>query len=158
MSVRIREGKLDDQDVEQIVNHRRAMFFDMGHVDADLLKSMGERFRVWLERKMKAGEYRAWFAVNEEEIVVAGSGLWLMEWPPHVTAGGKWRGNILNVYTEHGQRRQGLARKLINVALDWCEAEGVESVILHASAGGKSLYESMGFEPTNEMRLKLRKR
>ena len=43
----------------------------------------------------------------------------------------------------------------MQAALDWCKKSAVDTVILHASASGKNLYESMGFAPTNEMRLRL---
>ena len=150
----IRAARLDESDLETIVHHRRAMFFDMGRRDERALDAMSEKFRSWLRRKMEAREYLAWFAIAPDASVVAGAGLWLMDWPPLMTAAGKWRGNILNVYTEAACRRQGLARRLMLVAMDWCKKEGVEGVILHSSPEGRALYESLGFEPTNEMRLK----
>ena len=135
----IRAARLDEKDIETIVHQRRAMFFDMGH---------------WLKRKMEAGEYVAWFAIAPDESVAAGAGLWLMDWPPHIVGGGKWRGNIVNVYTEAAYRRKGLARELMKTAMEWCAREGVETVILHASDEGRPLYERLGFEATNEMGLK----
>jgi len=39
--------------------------------------------------------------------------------------------------------------------VDWCWQNGVPIVILHASTEGRPLYESMGFKPTNEMRIEL---
>jgi hypothetical protein len=39
--------------------------------------------------------------------------------------------------------------------LAWCGEIGIDTIILHASPSGKQLYESMGFAPTNEMRLRL---
>jgi GNAT superfamily N-acetyltransferase len=65
------------------------------------------------------------------------------------------RGNILNVYTAKTFRRRGLARWLMEAVLLWCRQNGIDTVILHASPAGKSLYESLGFEATNEMRLQL---
>ena len=150
----IRAARLNEQDLNTIVHHRRAMFFDMGRRDARALDEMSEKFQPWLRRKMEAGEYLAWFAIAPDGTVAAGAGLWLMDWPPLMSAGGKWRGNILNVYTEAPFRRQGLARQLMLTAMAWCEKEGVEGVILHASKEGRPLYESLGFEATNEMRLK----
>lgn len=144
----IRPATLDDLDT--IVHHRRAMFRDMGY--ANDLDAMSERFRTWLRRKMEAGEYLAWFALAPDSSIAAGLGLWLMDWPPHVIASGKWRGNILNVYTEPAHRRAGMARALMQIALDWSAANQVSVVILHASEEGRGLYESFGFEPTNEMR------
>ncbi len=151
---KIRAAMLDARDVEAIVHHRRAMFFDMGHRDEGKLEEMSDRFRRWLWEKMEAGEYLSWFAIAPDDAVAAGTGLWLMDWPPHMIAGGKWRGNILNVYTEAAYRRRGLARKLMEQAMEWCAREGVEAVILHASPEGRGLYQRMGFEPTNEMRLR----
>jgi ribosomal protein S18 acetylase RimI-like enzyme len=149
----IRAARLDEKDLEIIVGHRRGMFFDMGHRDEGKLAEMSERFRVWLRRKMEAEEYLGWFAMGEDEVVRAGAGLWLMDWPPHMIGGGKWRGNIVNVYTEREFRRRGLARELMKMAMDWCERKEVGTVVLHASAEGKGLYESLGFVGTNEMRL-----
>jgi hypothetical protein len=42
---------------------------------------------------------------------------------------------------------------LMQVARDWCAANHVDAVILHASAEGSALYTSLGFTATNEMRL-----
>ena len=151
---RIREAALDERDIETIVHQRRAMFFAMGHRDERALDLMSEKFRPWVKRKMEAGEYLAWFAIAQDETVAAGAGLWLMDWLPHMIGGGNWRGNIVNVYTETAYRRKGLARELMKTAMGWCEREGVETVILHASDEGRRLYEDLGFEASNEMRLK----
>jgi ribosomal protein S18 acetylase RimI-like enzyme len=70
-----------------------------------------------------------------------------------MVAAGQWRGNVLNVYTEPKHRRQGMARALMHIALEWCAANQVDAVILHSSSEGSGLYESLGFTPTNEMRL-----
>ena len=44
---------------------------------------------------------------------------------------------------------------LMRTLIDWCRAEGFNSVNLHASVDGRPLYEQLGFEATNEMRLGL---
>ena len=62
------------------------------------------------------------------------------------------------MYTDPEFRRQGIARRLMQTMIDWCRKEGFVRVDLHASDKGRPLYESLGFEPTNEMRLNLRKR
>jgi ribosomal protein S18 acetylase RimI-like enzyme len=149
----IRPATLDESDIDAIVQQRRSMFREMGYGDQDVLDSMSVRFRPWLRRKMEAREYLGWFALTPDSSIAAGLGLWLMDWPPHMVAEGQWRGNILNVYTMPAHRRSGLARALMQIALEWCVANRVGSVILHASPEGRGLYESLGFEPTNEMRL-----
>lgn len=127
----------------------------MGYRDDAILDSMCARFRLWLPPRLQAAEYFAWLAVGPEGSIAAGAGLWLMDWPPHVIGAGKRRGNILNVYTEPGFRRRGLARQLMEAALECCRKSLVDTVILHASADGRQLYESMGFSATNEMRINL---
>jgi GNAT superfamily N-acetyltransferase len=141
------------EDAGTISEHRHRMFLDMGKHDPQKLEAMTNAYRPWLASKMAAGEYLGWFATSEDGAVAAGLGLWLMDWPPHVIGTGLRRGNIINVYTEAAHRRRGLARRLLNTALDWCRANGVDVVILHASKDGRQLYESVGFQPTNEMRL-----
>ncbi len=141
-------------DVETITAQRRGMFFDMGYRDGALLDGMCADFRHWVRPRLASGEYLAWFAIQNGE-PASGLGLWLMDWPPHVIGPGSPRGNILNVYTRPESRRQGMARALMGVAIEWCNANRVATIVLHASSEGKALYEAFGFKPTNEMRLLL---
>lgn len=143
------------RDLETLVAQRRSMFEDMGYEDDAALTSMAGRFRVWLLERMNSGEYLAWLVCTADGTIAAGAGLWLMDWPPHMIGQGARRGNILNVYTSKNFRRQGLARGLMETALLWCRQNNVDTIILHASAEGRRLYESLGFQPTNEMRLRL---
>lgn len=150
--MKIRQATLADAAV--LTSHRRGMFRDMGYSDQAALDAMARRFLPWLEQKMRVNEYLAWLVITETGEVAAGAGLWLMDWPPHMLGSGPWRGNILNVYTEPEFRKRGLARRLTVAAMDWCRENGVDCVILHASDQGRGIYESLGFEPTNEMRVR----
>jgi GNAT superfamily N-acetyltransferase len=149
----IRQATIED--VPIITAHRRAMFQDMRSAPDSVLDDMSEKFAPWAEAKMRAGEYLGWFAIAADGAVGAGAGLWIMDWPPHILGRSQRRGNILNVYTEPQFRRRGLARRLTQTALDWCRDHGVDTVILHASDQGRAIYENMGFQPTNEMRIAL---
>lgn len=142
------------EDAVTIVAHRRAMFFDMGYRDTAWLDEMAAAFLPWLRRALQAGDYLGWFAMTADGSVAAGAGLWLLDWFP-VRSGPLRRGYILNVYTESPYRRRGLARRLVEVALETCRSQGVRTVVLHASDEGRPLYESLGFHQTNEMRLEL---
>lgn len=149
----IRRATVDD--AAAIVEHRRAMFADMGYCDAAALDAMAAAFHPWLVARMQSGEYLAWLAVDSDGAIAAGLGLWLMDWPPHLVGPGARRGNILNVYTQPAHRRQGLARELMQTALRWARDNGIGCVVLHASPEGRALYEALGFAPTNEMRILL---
>jgi GNAT superfamily N-acetyltransferase len=142
-------------DLDSLVFHRCAMFLDMGYTDAAALDSMAAKFRPWLLARMDSGDYLAWLVSAPDGSVAAGGGLWLMDWPPHMIGTGTRRGNIVNVYTDELYRRLGLARELMTVVLAWCRNNRIDTVILHASSSGRQLYESLGFQATNEMRLSL---
>jgi ribosomal protein S18 acetylase RimI-like enzyme len=148
----VRRASTDD--IDTLVAHRRAMFVDMGYRDETALDSMAAKCRAWLLAKMDRGEYLAWLASAPDGSIAAGTGLWLMDWPPHMIGSGP-RANILNVYTDVEFRRRGLARELTQAAMQWCRSNRVDVVVLHASTDGRPLYESMGFAGTNEMRLQL---
>ncbi len=138
-----------------IVHHRRAMFEDMGYTDRAANDVMDARFRPWAAKKLASGEYLAWFAETTEGRIVAGAGMWIMEWPAGpIDASGR-RAYIYNVYTEPAYRRRGLARLLVQTILEWCREAGIMTVGLHASDQGRSVYEAFGFKATNEMRLQL---
>ena len=141
-------------DLDTLVVHRESMFRDMGYGDEAVLTSMSAKFRSWVQARMKSGDYLAWLISAPDGSVAAGAGLWLMDWPPHMIGKSARRANILNVYTSEPFRRQGLARELMQTALGWCQENGIDTVILHASDSGRSLYQSMGFVSSNEMRLR----
>lgn len=142
-------------DLETLVAHRRAMFHDMGYNDDAALSDMSAKFRVWVLQHMNSGDYLAWLVHAPDGSIAAGAGLWLMDWPPHMVGMAPRRGNILNVYTHQNFRRRGLSHELMDAALSWCRENQIDTIILHASNAGRNLYESLGFIPTNEMRLRL---
>ena len=143
-------------DCEVILHHRRCMFRDMGKGTADELDRMIEATRPWLKQALTDGSYRGWLAQAPNGQVVAGGGVLISTWPARPEDLNTRRALIINVYTEQEVRRQGLARRLMLLMIQWLKEQGFSSVVLHASDEGRPLYESMGFLPTNEMRLRLK--
>ena len=150
---RIRPGTAADAGI--ILAHRRAMFEDIGHLDREAVNAMLMAYAVWLRRNLRKGTYHAWFATTGKGEVVAGAGLWITEWPPVPSDVSTTRGYVANVYTAPAHRRKGLARRLLKALLAWCRKEGLKTVTLHSSDDGVRLYESLGFERTQEMRVQL---
>ena len=58
---------------------------------------------------------------------------------------------VLNVFTELGWRRRGVARRLMERVIEWSRTHKVARLVLHASPDGRSLYDQLGFAATNEM-------
>ncbi len=142
-------------DAATIADQRRSMFADMNEGDPMRRDAVASGSLPWLEKKLSAGEYIGWLVTSPDQSVAAGAGIWLLEWPPTITDLSGRRGMLLNVYTHPAHRRRGLARTLVETSLRWCRDNGIVVVILHASDDGRPLYDSMGFKPTNEMRLLL---
>jgi GNAT superfamily N-acetyltransferase len=142
-----------------LARHRAEMFRDMGELPDQLADTLIDASRAYFEQAIPAGRYVAWVAEAPEssETVIGGAGLQLRELLPR-PAPGKERllrgsqGLILNVFTERAWRRRGVAGALMRELLRWCRANGIESVVLHASEEGRPLYRKLGFTATNEMR------
>jgi GNAT superfamily N-acetyltransferase len=152
-SVDIRGATIND--IPEIQRQRRAMYEDMGHCDATTLEQMASLSADYLAKAMSDGSFRAWLASVGSRFVGGGAVI-VSPWPAHPDDLECCRATILNVYTYPEYRRRGIARRLMRTMIDWCACEGFARVTLYASADGRHLYESLGFEPSNEMRLKLR--
>jgi GNAT superfamily N-acetyltransferase len=142
-------------DAEVIAHHRVAMFRDMGMVADDEVAPLHAAAHAYLTPALASGEYLGW-VVDAHGQLIAGGGMLIRRLPPrpgspHTDA----EAYVLNVYTEPEYRRRGLARRLMEVIVDWCAANAIARVSLHASDDGRGLYLTMGFSPTNEMRLEL---
>lgn len=104
---------------------------------------------------MEAREYFGFLAEFEGE-VIAGGGAWLRPLLPRPgTLYASIEAYVLNVYVEAEHRRGGVARTLMKTIIDWSREQKVARVVLHASREGRPLYEELGFELSNEYRLKL---
>ena len=153
---RIRPAVL--QDLDAILHHRRRMFEDMGFTDRQALDTMLAISIPLIRCGLTDGTYRGWLAESSSHGVVAGGGVFVVQFPPHPIDPRPQRAWVVNMFTEPEHRRRGLARRLMQAIIEWCGAAGVRSLYLHASDDGRPLYESIGFKPTNEMRLALQER
>ena len=151
--IRIRQAMPDD--VDEILRHRRGMYEGMGYSDTKALEAMVSTCGPYLSAALTNGTFRAWMAIAGDR-VVGGGAILINPWPSHPYDLECRRATILNVFVYPEFRRQGIARQLMRAMIDWCKEEGYAAVYLHASDNGRPLYEALGFEPTTEMRLKLK--
>jgi GNAT superfamily N-acetyltransferase len=152
-NILIREASVPD--IPEILRQRRRMYEDIHHTDSALLDTVVSLSAAYLKTAVPDGSFRAWLAADGTR-VVAGAAVLISPWPAHPYDLECRRATILNVYTDPDYRRRGIARTLMQTIIDWCKLEGFVRVTLHASDEGRRLYESLGFEPSNEMRLNLR--
>ena len=149
-------------DAPVLARHRVEMFRDMGRLAteavAEALRAAAEpELRAWIA----AGSYIGWVAVPEgaPHEVAGGTGLQLRPLLPRPTEDGLTitrgpEGYVLNVFVERPWRRRGVARLLMGRVLAYVRERDIARCTLHPSAEGKPLYESLGFAPTAEMRLR----
>jgi len=137
-----------------ILHHRRSMFRDMGEGTVEQLDRMVEVATPWLARALANGSYHHWLALDPSGRVAGGGGVLLCPWPANPKDPCTQRAVILNVYTEPEFRNRGIARQIMHTILAWVKERGFRAVTLHASDEGQHLYEKLGFEATNEMRLR----
>jgi len=142
-------------DIAEIIHHRQAMFEDMGVGDSSSLAAMLAASEPYLRRAISEGTFRGWLAVAASGEIAGGGAVVISFSPPHPWDVGTRRASILNLYTHPDFRRRGIARLLMQTMIEWCKREGFGSISLHASQFGRPLYAELGFQPTNEMRLKL---
>jgi GNAT superfamily N-acetyltransferase len=154
--IRIRPATVDD--VGLILHQRTAMFSDIGHQDASRMAMMRASSEAFLLKGLVDGTYRGWLAAVGDGRVVAGGGIAIIPWSGSPDDPAPRRGWILNIYTEPGFRHRGIARQIMETIVAWCRGEGFHAVSLHASKFGRPLYERMGFQQTNEMRLYLERK
>jgi len=151
--ITIREGTIAD--IPVIVHHRRRMCEDMGYSDDNALSAMVTATAEYLKTAIPEGSFRSWLACDGNR-VVAGGAVVVSPWPAHAYERECRRVTILNIYTEPEYRRRGIARRIMETIIAWCKQQGFARVSLHASDEGRRLYEKLGFEESNEMRLNLR--
>src|SRR5262249_34132577 len=132
-----------------------AMFTAMGYVNRAELELTDAKFEEWVGPKLASGEYRGWFLQGEDGQVVAGAGLWVMEWVPHALDQSTQRGNILNVYCDPAYQAQGLTRQMLINILDYCRDNGIRTVIVNPAEAVRPLYQDLGFRPTGEMKIQV---
>jgi GNAT superfamily N-acetyltransferase len=153
--------RADVRDAAVIARHRARMFHDMGEISDEALDDFLAASQAWTERALVSGEYIGWLAAPQTDlaVIVAGAGVQRRQVPPHpcrpsrdgVFAKGR-HAIVLNVFTEPEWRNRGIAELLMVQIIRWAREEKLDRLVLHASAQARSLYERMGFVPTNEMR------
>lgn len=140
-------------DAEAIANQRLRMFADAGVADESAMGPMTANFVAWVRPRLADGSYVGWLA-EERGQLVAGAGLWVIDWPPHFMDAEPQRAYLLNFYVSPEMRRRGLARDLLALAVAEAKARRIKVVTLHASKFGKPVYQQAGFTMSNEMILR----
>jgi GNAT superfamily N-acetyltransferase len=144
----VRQATLTD--LPLLLQYRRAMAQEMEDSDEAAMNRMMTALEPYLRAAIPEGRWHAWIA----EPGGCGS-VELVQWVPGRLDPTPRRAWIHSVYIEPAFRRRGIGRRLTETIVAWCREQGFQWIYLHASEQGRPLYESLGFESSTEMRLKL---
>ena len=151
----VRPATVDD--VPALAHHRVAMFLDIGNLRPADAPALEEATAEWMREAIPGGVFLAWVACDASGAVVGGAGVQLRPIIPRPRPGGGVRsglqGLLVNVYTDRAWRRRGVAEAVVVRAVADARRLRLASLVLHASAEGRPLYERLGFTMTDEMQL-----
>jgi GNAT superfamily N-acetyltransferase len=141
-------------DAALIARHRHSMFTDNAFATEETLDAMDANFEPWVRERLADGRYVG-MVIEEDGVALASAGIFFADFPPHFLDVKAGRPYLTNFYSAPEARGRGFAKQLLAACVNVCRERGHELVVLHASPFGKPIYEKFGFEPSNEMMLKL---
>ncbi|HEY4357641.1 MAG TPA: GNAT family N-acetyltransferase [Acidobacteriaceae bacterium] len=142
-----------EDDVDLIAQQRHRMFADNKFATEERLETMDATFAPWVRAHLAAGTYVG-LLLEEDGEVLAGAGIYFMDWPPHYLDIEPVRAYLLNFYTAPQARGRGYANLLLKAAVEEAQSRGIAVTTLHASPFGRPIYEKFGFKESNEMMLR----
>jgi len=102
-----------------------------------------ERCAEWMRRELAAHSWRAWVAVSDGRIV---GQIWLDTVPkvPNPVAERERHAYVSNLYVRPAARG-GVGTRLLQTALAWATANGVDRIVLWPTEASVALYTRHGF-------------
>ena len=150
----IRSATPDDDPF--IAESFRSMWLDIGVAQNDIVGDAHERVIEFIAHARAELEFCG--AIAEEDGARVGcaaaqcfAGLYPLVLKPSL----RKYGYVWGVWVAPSQRRTGLGRRLTEHCIESLRARDCTRVLLHASPMGRSVYEALGFTPTNELALNL---
>ena len=143
--ISIRIAKKDD--IEEMMNSRLEMLKVVNNLSEDYEYSdeiINESREYFLN-----GDHITVLAFDGDEVVGCASMSFMRIMPTFSHPTGK-RAHLMNVYTRNEFRRQGIARKMVELLIEETWKIGVTEISLDATESGRPLYVSMGFTDSTE--------
>jgi len=95
------------------------------------------------------GNQTTLLAKNGEQIIGCASLSYITIMPTFSHPTGK-RAHLMNVYTNSAYRRQGIARKMVEILIAEACEKGCTEISLDSTEEGRALYKSLGFSENVE--------
>ena len=150
----IREGGAAE--VELLADAFRQMWLDNAVPAENIESDYRERVQRFVAEGRARGALRFFLAEQQGRSVGAACcQLFAGLYPAILRRELRCYGYIWGVYVAPEERRHGLGKQLTETCVQALRAEGCTHALLHAAPPGRGIYERLGFQGTNELRLVL---
>ena len=143
-SITVRKASADD--MPELLAIRREMLAAVNDVPES---GISDGIMRLSEEYFRSGDQLTVLAYRGTELAGCATICWLSVMPTYSHPTGK-RAHIMNVYTRPAFRREGAARRMLDVLLNEARERGATSVTLDATESGRLLYEKLGFRRSEE--------
>lgn len=139
-------GRATETDISQLIVMRLAYLSEDYH---GVSEEQTETIKLQLTDYFKAHLSKELFVYicRENKEIISTVFLLVVEKPANPNFITGKTGTILNVYTKPGYRKQGIAGKLLGMAMGDAKQMSLSFLELNATAEGLSLYTKLGFAP-----------
>ena len=152
MALEYKRATLADLDI--LVETRVEVLRAANRLDASADMTQVEReTRAYYRSALADGTHTAYLVFDGDLFVGTGGVSYYSVMPTYHNPTGQ-KAYIMNMYTRPAYRRQGIARRTLDLLVRDAESRGVRAISLEATEMGRPLYEAYGFVPmTSEMEL-----
>ena len=142
------------EDIDELMRIRQEMLREVnslpeGYAFSDTLVRSSVKY-------FESGNDATVLALDDGRAVACASLSFIEIMPTYGHPTGK-RAHLMNVYTRSSHRRQGIARRMVEMLIDETWARGATEISLDATKMGRPLYESLGFVNSTECMVLTRK-
>ncbi len=132
------------------------MWVDLDTPETAIVGDARARIEAFIDEARLHWAYAAFVAeMAGRSVASAGCQLYQAPYPDILEPSYRRYGYLWAVYVEPEARRLGVASQLTAAALEHLRGLGCQRAILNASPPGRPLYQKLGFEISNEMRIDL---
>lgn len=99
----------------------------------------------YLEKEMSSGNFIAWLAIANNEIIATSGLITIQRVPQFWNISGK-EAYIMNMYTKPEWRKKGIGTAILEKLIEEAKNRDIIAIKLYATPMGKPLYEKRGFK------------